>query len=250
MIHPIRIFSHFPKLTAAQSTRHGGVSMPPYNSLNLGWSTADNPRHVEENRKRFFAALGADTECIASAHQVHGNSILHVLHPGRYEGYDALITQKKGLLVCVSVADCTPVLIYDAENEVVAAVHAGWRGTVSGIVSDTLQQMKKLFGTKGHCCYSFIGTCIDSGNYEVDADVADRFDTAFKKNIPQKHKFLLDLKAANQQQLLNEGLLKEHIEISPYSTVTHNTDYFSHRAEQGITGRMLAVIGMKSLSSQ
>jgi len=249
MLQPVRIFSQFPQLAAAQSTRHGGVSAPPYNSLNLGWSTADNQLNTSENRRRFFSALGMKENQVASAHQVHGDSILHVSNPGRYDGYDALITREKDLLVCVSVADCTPILIFDAKNEAIAAIHAGWRGTALSIVSSTLEQMKTVFGTQGRDCYAFIGTCIDVCDYEVDADVADYFDTAFKKMNPQIGKFFLDLKLANRQQLVEGGLSPERIEISPFSTLTHNSDYFSHRAEKGITGRMLAAIGMKSLSS-
>lgn len=249
MLQPVRIFSQFPQLAAAQSTRHGGVSAPPYNSLNLGWSTADNQLNTSENRRRFFSALGIKENQVASAHQVHGDSILHVSKPGRYDGYDALITREKDLLVCVSIADCTPILIFDAKNEAVAAIHAGWRGTALSIVSSTLEQMKTVFGTQGRDCYAFIGTCIDVCDYEVDADVADYFDTAFKKMNPQIGKFFLDLKSANRQQLVEGGLSPERIEISPFSTLTHNSDYFSHRAEKGITGRMLAAIGMKSLSS-
>ena len=249
MLQPSRIFSELPQLIAAQSTRHGGVSASPYNSLNLGWSTADNPLNTAENRRRFFSALGMKEDRVASAHQVHGDSILHVLKPGRYDGYDALITCEKDLLVCVSVADCTPILIFDAKNEAVAAIHAGWRGTVLSIVSSTLAQMKKLFGTRGSDCYAFVGTCIDGCDYEVDADVADHFGTAFKKMDLQSGKFFLDLKSANRHQLLDGGLSPERIEISPFSTQTHNSDYFSHRAEKGVTGRMLAAIGMKSLSS-
>lgn len=249
MTHDIRIFSDYPQLVAAQSTRHGGVSQPPYASLNLGWSTADRPEHVAENRHRFFTALGMDPGRVASAHQVHGDAILHVLEPGRYDGYDALITAEKDLMICVTVADCTPVLIFDAANEVVAAVHAGWRGTKLEIVSATIRRMAQLFGTRGRDCCAFIGACIDQCDYEVDADVADQFAPAFKKADTARGKFFLDLKSANREQLLAEGVLAERIEISPYSTVTHNGEFFSHRAERGLTGRMLAAIGMKSLSS-
>ncbi len=249
MTHDIRIFSDYSQVVAAQSTRHGGVSLPPYASLNLGWSTADHPAHVAENRNRFFTTLGMDPARVASAHQVHGDAILHVLEPGRYDGYDALITREKDLMICVTVADCTPVLIFDAANEVVAAIHAGWRGTKLGIVSGTMRQMGELFGTRGRDCCAFIGACIDLCDYEVDADVADQFAPHFKKLDTKRGKFFLDLKSANRAQLLAEGVLPERIEVSPYSTVTHNTDFFSHRAEQGLTGRMLAAIGMKSISS-
>ncbi len=245
-----RIFADFPEVAAGQSTRHGGVSHPPYATLNLGLSTADNPEHVAENRKRFFAALGFAPAHTASAHQVHGIEILHVQAPGRYDGYDALVTQQQGLLLNVSVADCTPVLVYDPMHRAAAAIHAGWKGTARGIVRRTLAYMAETFGTHGADCRAYIGACIDACDYEVDGDVAFHFDEAFRVWDAARGKYLLNLKAANEAQLREAGLLPEHIEISPCSTVTHNSNFFSHRAEKGLTGRMLAAIGIKPLTLQ
>lgn len=247
MFYPSNIFASFPQLVACQSTRHCGVSAPPYHSLNLGMSTADAPESVQENRRRFFAALGFDEAQTASSHQVHGAEVLTAVRPGRYDGYDALITQEKDLLLNVSVADCTPILVFDSGQEVIAAVHAGWKGTTLGILSRTLEKMQREFGTKQENCYAHIGACIDGCDYEVDEDVAGRFDPAFAQWDPRKGKFLLDLKAANRAQLLAAGLRPERIEVSPFSTVTHNSDFFSHRFEKGLTGRMLAAIGLKSI---
>ena len=95
----------------------------------------------------------------------------------------------------------------------------------------------------GHCI-AFIGTCIDECSYEVHADVADYFQEAFKRWDSEKQKFFLDLKKANQYQLLEAGVPEQHIEISPYSTVIHNARFFSYRKENGKTGRMLNVIGL------
>jgi YfiH family protein len=245
---PSTLLTDFQHIVAGQSTRHGGVSMGPYASLNLGISTADDQSAVSENRRLFFAALGFEPEQTASSHQIHGDSILHVRAPGRYDGYDALVTTEKNLLLNVTVADCTPILIYDPVKEAIAAIHAGWKGTVLQIAAKTLQQMKALFGTKGEDCRAFIGTCIDRCDYEVDEDVAQHFDEEFAEWNAEKNKFQLDLKAANRAQLLTQGVPYQNIEVSPYSTVAHVADYFSHRDEKGITGRMLAVIAMKTIS--
>ncbi len=247
MFLPSTILASFPGLVAGQSTRHGGVSPAPYASLNLGLGTADAPDNVQENRLRFFTHIGFKPEQTASSHQVHGDRVLLASLPGRYDGHDALITQEKGLLITVSVADCTPILIYDPAREAIAAIHSGWKGTSLHIVDKTIQRMGKLFGTRGSDCYAYIGTCIDGCDYEVDADVALHFEDAYRIWDGHKGKYLLDLKAANHAQLLSAGLSPEHIEVSPFSTVTHNNDFFSHRAEKGLTGRMLAVIGMKTL---
>lgn len=243
-----RIFADFPEVVSAQSTRHGGVSLPPYATLNLGLSTADNPEHVAENRRRFFAALGFAPDQTASSHQVHGAEILHAQVPGRYEGYDALVTQQQGLLINVSVADCVPVLVYDPVHRAVAAIHAGWKGTTQGIVRRTLACMADTFGTRGADCRAYVGVCIDGCDYEVDGDVALHFDEAFRVWDAARSKYLLNLKAANEAQLREVGLLPEHIEISPFSTVAHNRNFFSHRAEKGLTGRMLAAIGIKAFT--
>ena len=239
------IVATFPNLIAAESTRHGGVSPAPFASLNLGINTDDVPENVTENHRLFFDAIGATDYSFASSYQVHGTEILHTTEPGRFDGYDALITNQPGLLIGVTVADCVPVLIYDAENRAVGAIHAGWRGTVGGIVSRTLTLMQQQFGTKPKACYAYVGTCIDVCLFDVGPEVAEQFQDSFVRVDPVTQRPGVDLKAANRQQLMDAGIPEKYIEVSPFSTVLNNRDYFSHRAEKGQTGRMLAVIGLK-----
>lgn len=239
------LFTGFEDLIAAESTRHGGVSPAPFSSLNLGINTADEPANVEENRRRFFAAIGASTYPFASSYQVHGTEILYATEAGRYEGYDALITNKPGLLVGVTVADCVPILIYDARQKAVAAVHAGWRGTAGKIVSRTLTRMQDQFGTRATDCFAYIGTCIDECSFEVGPEVAEQFESAFKREDANTGKSFIDLKKANAHLLINFGIPEKQVETSSFSTVIGNRDYFSYRVENGTTGRMLAVIGLK-----
>lgn len=239
------IFSTFPDLIAAESTRHGGVSPAPFASLNLGTNTSDDSVHVDENRRQFFTSIGADTAQFASSHQVHGTEILYTTEPGRFDGYDALITDQPGLLIGVTVADCVPILIYDQAHKAIAAIHAGWRGTVGGIVAKTLTAMQQRFGTTADQCYAHVGTCIDQNSFEVGPEVAHQFASAFTRDDVRSGKSYIDLKAANTQLLMDFGIPSGQITISPYSTVLNNEDYFSHRAERGQTGRMLAVIGVK-----
>lgn len=240
------VFSQFKNLIAAESTRHGGVSPAPFNSLNLGINTSDDSENVDENRHRFFDVIGAGTFQFASSHQIHGTEVLYTTEPGRFDGYDALITNQSGLLVGVTVADCVPILIYDQANQAVAAVHAGWRGTVGGIVTKTLTHMQRRFGTLAEHCYAYVGTCIDACSFEVGPEVADQFDSAFKRHDIRSRKSFVDLKASNMQLLSEFGIPVAHISISPFSTVLNNEDYFSYRVEHGQTGRMLAVIGVTS----
>lgn len=242
------IFSSVSNLISGESTRHGGVSVYPYNSLNLGGSTTDNPENVAENNKRFFGELGIELSQVAKSHQVHGAEILIVTEAGRFEGFDALITNIPEIQLSVTIADCTPVLIYDPVKKAVAAIHAGWKGTVSQIVSKTVELLKKEYGTNPSDCLAFVGTCIDECSFEVDEDVAGNFQSVYKRRDDQKNKFFVDLKSANRDQLIEAGMKKENIEISPYSTVLNNEDYFSYRKEKGLTGRLLATIGMSSQS--
>ncbi|QIP12571.1 peptidoglycan editing factor PgeF [Spirosoma aureum] len=240
------IFSDFNQLTAAESTRHGGVSPAPFSSLNLGINTSDEPGNVTENRRRFFRALGLEESesHFASSHQVHGTAIMYATKGGRFDGYDALITDIPDLFVGVTVADCVPILIYDKVNQAVAAIHAGWRGTAGEIVTKTLAAMQQQFGTAADQCYAYIGTCIDENSFEVGPEVAEQFAPAYKQKDSGTLKDCIDLKAANRQQLVDFGIPLAQIGVSPFSTVLNNDDYFSYRAEQGQTGRMLAVIGI------
>jgi polyphenol oxidase len=238
------LLRQFPGLTAVQSTRHGGVSHPPYQSLNLAHRGPDHPQTIADNRRLFCEAIGWTPDQLVWSYQVHGVAIWEAETSGGVEGYDAFITAQKGLLLAVSVADCTPILIFDARNEVVAAVHAGWRGTVAGLVELTLQRMADQYGTRGEDCYAFIGACIDETTFEVGEEVAAQFTSHHKQWDADREKFCVNLKRANADQLVNFGVPEHQIEISPYSTILHNDQFFSYRAEQGETGRMLAVIGM------
>lgn len=237
--------SAFDNLVVAQSTRHGGVSPAPFSSLNLGGSTQDDPNNVRQNHALFWASLGVNAAKVAKSHQVHGDEVLVVDHPGRYEGYDALITDQPGIVLAVTIADCTPILIYDPVGKAIGAVHAGWRGTVARIVSKTIQKMQEQYGTRPADCYAFIGACIDECSFEVGGDVADSFSDTFKRLDPETGKYFVDLKKANKSQLSAAGVPDDQIEVSALSTVLDNATFFSYRLEKGMTGRMLAVIGMK-----
>ena len=239
------IFTSF-DIIAAESTRHGGVSPAPFASLNLGINTDDDPANVDENRRRFFQGIGADGFGFVSSHQVHGTDVLTATDAGRFTGYDALITNRPGLLLGVTVADCVPILIYDRAHGAVAAIHAGWRGTVGGIVTQTLSAMQQQFGTVGAQCYAYVGTCIDETTFGVGEEVAEQFDPAFVRVDAHSGQTCANLKAANARLLTDFGVPTTQIEVSALSTVLNNTDYFSYRAESGQTGRMLTVIGIRS----
>lgn len=245
LFHQPQIFTSFSNLIAAQSTRHGGVSPAPYQSLNLGLFTNDESSNVQENRRRFFSSLDVEEYQVAGSFQVHQDQVKVVEVPGQWDGFDALITRQKEVFLTVTIADCVPVLLYDPVQQAVAAIHAGWRGTVAQVVVKTLREMERQYQTKPANCLAFIGTCIDGDHYEVGLEVAEHFSALQKKWRPDRQKFYVDLKKANLDQLQSQGVQPKNIETSPYCTVADNDTFFSHRKEKGTTGRMLAVIGMK-----
>jgi polyphenol oxidase len=244
MIVPL-IFKEANNLVVAQSTRLGGFSNTPYNSMNLGTNTLDDCDDVIKNKRHFCESLGIKYEQVAKSKQVHGTNILVAEKGGSYEGYDSIITNQKNVFVCVSTADCVSILIFDKVNEACAAVHAGWKGTKDYLVALTLQKMKEVFGTNSKNCTAYIGACIDECSFEVDADVAQYFDDPYSRFDSNKGKYFINLKAHNKNQLLHAGFNEEGIEVSPYDTYTSTNLFYSHRKEKGITGRMWSIIGIK-----
>ena len=216
-----------------------------YTHLVVEFTDTEDAFDRAHTRDEFLRQLGLTIDQLAYSHQVHGNKVLVAGKPLSAEGYDAIITSAKGVYVCVTIADCTPVLIYDTKNKAVAAIHAGWRGTVAMIVSETLHTMQKQYGTKGEDCVAFIGACIGSKNFEVGDEVAEQFSDDEKTYNTDKKKYYVDLKLANKKQLMNFGVKESNIEISEHCTITDNDKFYSYRYEKGKTGRMLALIGMK-----
>lgn len=214
--------------------------------MNLGFSSGDDLEIINQNRRLFFDALKISEENLAWSKLVHGNKVLVTDKPIKGEGCDAVITNTPNVFCCVSIADCTPVLIYDAKNKAVAAIHAGWRSTAANIVNETLSAMQKHYGTKGEDCLAFIGACIGESNFEVGEEVAVQFNNDVKRFDAAKQKYFVDLKKENKRQLLHFGLKENNIEVSEYCTISDNDKFFSYRKEKGVTGRMLAVIGIKN----
>lgn len=233
-------------LIAVESTRHGGFSQFPYHSLNLGLNTKDAPEIINKNRTYFFELLGIDPVRVVSSFQCHGIKILNCETSGIYKDYDALITNQPNLFLTITIADCTPILIYHPPSGAIGAAHAGWRGTAGAIGPKVIRELSSQYGAPPKDCLVYIGTCIDGDHYEVGEEVAKYFPASSKKWNNQKQKFFVDLKKANCLQLLEAGIPMSNIEISTYSTFIHNDDYFSYRKENGQTGRMLALIGLKN----
>jgi YfiH family protein len=235
------IFQAIPGLVAGVSTRHGGLSEAPYSSLNVGAHTDDDPVVIEKNLSLFCADLGVSPADIARSYQVHGDKIWVTGRAGYQSGFDAMISVQSGVFAGVGIADCTPILLADPVTRVCAAIHAGWKGTVAQIVHKTAKRMIDNRGSNPADILAYIGPWISLPHFEVGDDVAAQFDTAFKTR--KAAKWHVDLKAANAAQLKALGI--QQIEIDPACTVENNADFFSHRTEKGVTGRMLALIGFQ-----
>jgi len=235
----------FPEVMAAQSTRHGGVSQVPYNSLNVGHYTPDSIEQVRANREHFFTAMDWPSAAFVESHQVHQDQLITVEEPGSWEGFDGLLTQKKGLALTITVADCCPVLLYDPVTQSIGAAHAGWKGTVAGIAAKLIRRMQADFGVQPADLYAWTGVCISSDHYEVDADVADQFPEAHKQWVEERGKFLLDVPGANAAQIQAAGVPSQRLEQASFCTYREHKHFFSHRYDRGQTGRGWAVIGLR-----
>lgn len=253
-------FSHFDQLGVKHgvSTRLGGLSKPPYATLNLGLKSGDDEATVKLNRKLFCRAVDVDAAAVVNAQQVHGDNI-HLVEKkdaGRgVDGYttaipdtDALITAEPGIPLMLFFADCVPVLIFDPVGKAVAAVHAGWKGTVASIAQKAVLAMQERFGTRPADCHVAIGPSIGPCCYEVDRPVVEALEQAFpwweELVIPQGERWMLDLWETNRRQLEVIGVHKHNIEISGVCTSCNTELFYSHRAEKGMTGRFGAVISL------
>jgi YfiH family protein len=239
MIIRPKIFEQFPEIVAAQSTKLGGVSSPY--GMNLSSHVGDDPANVAKNRRLFFEAIGVSPQTKSVyQNQVHSGNVSVVTgDEGVVKENDALITDKTNVLLGVTVADCTPILLYDSSSRLIAAVHAGWRGTEQMIALDAVRKMIEL-GAKPESTFAFIGACASGEKYEVGLDVATLFESKHTNDLGNG-KFLLDVRAANLDQLLYIGIPRDHIEVSDLCTISDERLH-SYRREGKQSGRMLAVI--------
>lgn len=243
----------------AFSTRVGGVSPLPENSLNLTHFKGDSPGNVEENRRRFLEAIGGEAMPLITMRQTHStercvieSAEAAIASP---PSGDALITRLRKVLLAVQTADCLPILIADPKTKMMAAIHAGWRGTAGRIVERTVADLMRL-GVNPRTCLVALGPCASAARYEVGSDVIERVKKEFGYwqkilvNFRDDGKCYFDNRAATLQQLRLCGFDEEQIFVAPYCTMLQNELFFSYRLEAGglplKVGRLLSVIGRKS----
>ncbi len=264
-------WSAYPWLRHGFSARYGGVSTAYHSGssrdsdLNLGFTKDDDPANVIVNRLLLVAAAtGSAATPLFTLSQIHAAESLTVSDSTSHSAFvnadgrakrqaDGLITASPGILLGIQTADCVPVLLADTRNRVVAAFHAGWRGTAARIVEKGIAQMMSTFGSRPQDLIAAVGPSIGTCCYTVGEEVHDAFSTAFDycetlfRNTPESG-LRLDLWEANRRQLLASGLNASSITVIGECTgctgLPDSRCYFSHRCENGFTGRMMNVIGI------
>ena len=259
------------------STRPGGLSLLDGKpALNLGFTEWDERERVTTNREKFVEALGAREMPLITLRQFHSDAI-HVaaaLCPEPPKA-DAIITATPGLLLGVQTADCVPILLADTRRHAVAAIHAGWRGTLARIAVKTLGRMRMEFGTHPRDVVAALGPAIGRCCYEVGPEVAQAFAAQFPPaaewfdgpfeqlahgeeplslpwlsmmppgHVPPPPRVQLDLRASNRWQLIDAGVPEGRISVSDLCTACRTDLLFSYRREGAKTGRLMAVIGIR-----
>ncbi len=226
----------------AFTTRRGGVSLPPYESLNLGRSSLDLPEAISENRRRVLEFMGLDPGVLATAGQVHGADVDRVSTPGLKSAVDALVTQSPGLAIAITTADCLPLLL--AAPRTVAAAHAGWRGIVAGIPGAVLDAVCQAADCSPQQVTVAIGPSIRSCCYVVGPEVARRFPQSAVLHDPTGLR--LDLVHAVRLELGEAGVPATAIEALDACTACEPSWYYSHRRDGARTGRHWAVAALRA----
>jgi YfiH family protein len=218
----------------AFSTREGGVSEGPYASLNLGRATADEPERVNENRRRLCAEIGAEPDALALNYQHHSANVLRARAGSRDERGDGIWTDERGLPMLALAADCLPIALARANGSepALALLHVGWRGLLEGIVPAGVSALG------GHAVAAAVGPAIGPCCYEVGEDVADRFRRAFGFGLYRDGR--LDLWTAAERALRAAGCIR--VDRVDLCTACSPERFFSHRRDEGLTGRQ-GVIG-------
>jgi len=237
----------------AFSTRLGGGSPAPFDSLNLGnpngCDIQDRPERIRDNYCRLLRAGGCDDRELVWLWQIHGSRTIRLDPATAHDNdtkADALVTRDSRRVLSVRVADCVPVLVSADDGRTVAAIHAGWRGVVAGVVVEALKQLEDLSEVSSRRVTAAIGPSIGFDSFEVGPDVLDEFTRIFKRDAPIRRrpdgKGHVDLRESLRRQLIAAGVRADRVDTTDRCTYRDADEFFSHRRENGVTGRMAAII--------
>ncbi len=238
-------------LVQAIFTRHGGTSQTPWQSLNMGGTVGDDPAAVTENRLRGFSALGLAPETLYDVWQVHSANVVCADTPRSLKvphlKADVILTDHPGVTLMMRFADCVPIFLYDPRRGVIGLAHAGWKGTVQRVAAAAVETMQTRYGCNPADIQAGIGPSIGVDHYPIGPEVAAQVREAFGRNArpllqPVNGKVHLDLWEANRLTLEQAGV--GQIELAGICTACHVEDWYSHRAENGHTGRFGALFAL------
>jgi YfiH family protein len=224
-------------------------------AFSMALHTGESREKIISNRKHLIDLLGVGKDFVfVAAKQIHSDNIF-VVENAQMQGWDdldsaigecdALVSNLEGVALTILTADCVPILLYDPIKRVVAAIHAGWKGTQKEIVVKTINVMRERFACNPYDILAGVAPAIGGCCYEVGGDVASHFfgyDNAIEQ---QGEKYMLDLPEINRIQMITSGIKKSHIQMSNICTACEADSYFSYRKEQRCSGRFMSVIGMK-----
>ncbi|WP_449353980.1 peptidoglycan editing factor PgeF [Virgibacillus natechei] len=244
-----------PRLRAGFTTRNGGLSQPPFDTLNCGLHVQDEYDHVIANRKLLASDLKIPLKNWVAGEQTHQTTVKIVSSEDKGKGAssyqssikrtDGLITKERGVLCTAFFADCVPLFFFDPISEYIGIAHAGWKGSVNRIGEKMVQELQAA-GVNAADLLVAIGPCISQQYYEVDENVIKHLTTHDKEKtvLPsENNRYLLDLKQLNVEILLQCGVLRNNIDVTNYCTFQDKTLFYSHRRDKGKTGRMLGFLG-------
>lgn len=257
MIHHLESLSEFPWLACGVSTRRGGVSAPPFDTLNVGLHVGDSPDAVLENRRRFCGALGVELDSLVTGAQVLGSAVAWVTDADCGKGAtdatsalhdtDALITDSVGVSLLAFSADCPLVAVVDPERRAIGLAHASRKGTFGRIAARTVAAMEKLLDCRPEAMHAAIAPCIGPCCYQVGSEILDGALRCLSRHFTERDGALfLDLWEANVEQLAEAGLPSNHIERPSACTCCSPDSFFSYRASGGCTGRFGLLLGIRA----
>lgn len=241
VINP-HIFKQFSAITYGFSTKIGMNREEPY-YFNMSYSVGDEREKVNENRKTFSKSIGIDYDLVAFQKQVHSDIVTVIRKSGVCGESDAMITKEKNLGLAIGTADCCGIFIYDPVQNLIAAVHSGWKGTEKKILLKVLKTLSEEFQSSSDNLVCYFAPSISQRNYEVGRDVAELFDTKYLKEI--NNKFFLNVPEINKDILLNFGVRKNNIQISGLCSYEYSSILHSYRRDGKNSGRAWGIIAMK-----
>ncbi|WP_187759814.1 peptidoglycan editing factor PgeF [Thiospirochaeta perfilievii] len=231
------------------TTRRGGFSNPPFDSLNLAKHTGDNIEYVDKNREILCNKIGSEKSSYTSGIQVHGDNI-HLVDSSN-KGLnnfecDALITRDKNILLNIFVADCVPIVVYDKAKSIGAVCHCGWKGSKKKLLKKVIYFLIDNYNSYRSDILIGIGPSIGPCCYNVSKDLFESFKTKKMEGFVKKNSYYLDLKLINKNQALSVGIPDDNIEIMDYCTSCNNNLFYSFRKEGESSGRFSCFLEITS----